>query len=63
MQTLNSGEQYKLTTKTWLTSKGDEVNGKGITPDVEVLLDEKYNTDPTEANDNQLQKAIESVLK
>ena len=63
LQTLNSGEQYKLTTKTWLTSNGDEVNGKGITPDVEVLLDEKYNTDPTEANDNQLQKAIESVLK
>lgn len=63
LQTLPSGEQYKLTTKTWLTSKGKKVNGKGLEPDIEVKLDEKYSKDPTNENDNQLQKAIEAVLK
>ena len=63
LQTLPNGDQYKLTTKTWLTSKGIEINGKGIKPDVEVDLDECYSKEPSAENDNQLQKAIETVLK
>ncbi|MBR3898157.1 MAG: S41 family peptidase [Bacilli bacterium] len=63
LQTLPSGNQYKLTTKTWVTSKGKEVNEKGIEPDIEVSLDENYSNDPKEENDNQLQKAIEEILK
>lgn len=60
--TLSDGEQYKLTTKTWLTSKGVEVDGVGIDPDYEVQLSDEYYEDPTDENDDQLQKAI-SLLK
>lgn len=34
--TLSSGEQYKFTTKEWLTPKGDSINGVGIKPDIEL---------------------------
>ncbi len=63
LQTLPSGGKYKLTTKTWLTSKGKTVDKKGINPDVEVSLDEKYLDDPKDENDNQLEKAIMEVIK
>lgn len=63
LQTLPNGEQYKLTTKTWLTSKGKRIQGKGVDPDIEVDLDEKYYSEPTDENDNQLQKALEEVIK
>lgn len=60
LQTLPNGEQYKLTTTTWLTSKGKSINGAGIEPDINISLDNNDNL--TLENDNQLQKAIE-VLK
>lgn len=63
LQTLPNGEQYKLTTKSWLTSKGKVIDGKGIEPDYKVSLDDKYAEDPSDENDNQLRKAIEVVLK
>ena len=63
LQTLPNGEQYKLTTKSWLTSKGKVIDGKGIKPDYEVSLDDKYLEDPSDENDNQLQKALEIVLQ
>lgn len=63
LQTLPNGEQYKLTTKSWLTSKGKVIDGKGIEPDYKVSLDDKYAEDPSDENDNQLQKAIEIVLE
>lgn len=62
LQTLSNGEQYKLTTKSWLTSKGKKVDKVGITPDYEISLDETYTKNPTDENDNQLQKAI-NILK
>ncbi len=63
LQTLPNGNQYKLTTKTWLTSKGKQIQGKGVEPDIEVELDEKYQSEPTDENDSQLQKAIEEAIK
>lgn len=63
LQTLPDGQQYKLTTRKWLTSKGKIVEGKGIDPDIEIELDEKYSEEPTEENDNQLQKALEEAVK
>ena len=63
LQTLPSGGKYKLTTKTWLTSKGKTVDKKGLEPDIEVSLDKKYLDDPNDENDNQLQKAIMEVIK
>ena len=61
---LDSNEnQYKITTKKWLTPNGNWINEVGVKPDVEVDLDEKYLKEPTKENDNQLQKAIEVLTK
>ena len=59
---LGNGSKYKITIKEWLTSEGNVINGKGLEPDVEVLLSEEYFADPKNETDNQLQAAI-SLLK
>ncbi|MBR4830779.1 MAG: S41 family peptidase [Bacilli bacterium] len=59
---LSNGGMLKYTTEEWLTSKGESINDKGITPDVEVELTEDYLKDPLDKNnDAQLQKAIEVI--
>lgn len=61
VQELNNLEgigEYKITTKKWLTPNGTWVEGVGIQPDLEVLLDETYANNPTDENDKQLQAAI-----
>ena len=57
---LKDGTCVKLTIAEYYTPKGSNINGKGITPDVEVEfeLDEKN----LEA-DNQLEKAVEELKK
>ena len=59
---LSTGSMIKYTTEEWLTSKGNQINKKGIKPDVEVELDSKYFETYEEKDDNQLQKAI-NILK
>ena len=59
LQTLPDGQQYKLTTTTWLTSKGKSINKVGIEPDINITLSDEYIKNPTSDNDNQLQKALE----
>ena len=49
----------KITTETWLTSKGNTINGTGLTPTYEVLLGDDYVNDPADEHDTQLQKAID----
>ena len=56
---LQDGIQYKITTKKWLTPKGNWINGTGVSVDIEEKLSEEYRQNPTDENDNQLQKAIE----
>lgn len=63
LQTLSNGEQYKLTTKTWLTSKGKGIDKKGIEPDYSITLNNEYLENPSDENDNQLQKALEVIFK
>lgn len=60
---LNSGATIKYTTEKWLTPTGKSIDDVGISPTVEVELNEKYYKEPTRENDNQLQKAIEVVIK
>ncbi len=61
---LDNGDQYKITTKKWLSPKGIWVNDKqGIEPDVKVKLNADYLKNPSDANDNQLKAAIELVNK
>ena len=63
LQTLSNGEQYKLTTKTWLTSKGKGIDKKGIEADYSITLNNEYLENPSDENDNQLQKALEVIFK
>lgn len=51
---LGNGAGVHITISKWLTPNGAWINGKGLTPDIEVKLDEK---DPS--RDTQLEKAVE----
>lgn len=63
LKTLPDGEQYKFTTKKWLTPKGNWIHEKGVEVDVEVEFNKDYYDNPTHDNDNQLQEAIKIILK
>ncbi|MCI8445827.1 MAG: S41 family peptidase [Bacilli bacterium] len=60
---LSDGNQYKVTTKKWLTSKGVWIDGTGVKPDIEVELIDRYHETGEEADDNQYQKALEEAAK
>ena len=57
--TLSDGTQYKITIKKWLTPKGNWINNtKGIIPDKEVELEDKYFETLSDEDDTQLKYAI-----
>lgn len=62
--TLTDGSGLKITTNEYFTPNRNKINKVGITPDVEVKLDEKLQGQLVieEKDDTQLQKAIE-ILK
>lgn len=60
---LENGGEYKFTTKKWLTPNGNWIHKIGITPDIEVELDNTYYENPIEENDNQLQEAIRYLTR
>ena len=62
--TLTDGSGLKITTNEYFTPNRNKINKVGITPDIEVKLDEKLQGQLTveEKDDTQLQKAIE-ILK
>ena len=59
---LSNGSSIKFTIESWLTSKGIQVNGVGITPDVYEEQNPVYYVEYLEEDDTQLQTAI-SLLK
>ena len=61
--TLSSGATIKYTVQKWLTPNGTWINEVGVTPNIEVELEEAYFNEPTEANDNQLQTALDELTK
>lgn len=63
LKTIVTGDQYKVTTKKWLTANGNRIDGVGIEPDVNVSLTEEYIQNPSDDTDSQLQKAIEILKK
>ena len=63
LMNLSNGSEYKITTKKWLTPKGNWINKVGVKPDYEVSLNKEYMEEQTEENDNQLQKALEVLSK
>ena len=63
---LGGGSVLRLTTERWLTPNGDQITGKGITPDEIVNLPELKpdetpitGSDPDDPRDTQLRRAIE----
>ena len=63
VQPYNENTGFKLTTSQYFTPNGVNIHGIGIEPDVVIELDEAYYEieNPTDADDNQLQKAIEII--
>ena len=60
--TLSDGNQYKITTKKWLTPKGNWINdSSGVIPTIEEKMNEEYYETYDEEFDNQLKKAIEFI--
>lgn len=59
---LEDGSGLKITTSTYYTPSGKNINGKGISPDITLEVPEKYKENPVsqipENEDNQLQKAL-----
>lgn len=58
LHSLTNGDEYKFTTKKWLTPKGNWVHNNGIKPKIEVTLSKEYYGNPVEENDNQLRTAL-----
>lgn len=56
---LSNGDEYKFTTKKWLTPSGKWVHKQGIEPKLETTLGQTYYENPTDENDNQLRVALE----
>lgn len=61
--TLTDGSGLKITTNEYFTPNHSKINEIGITPDIEVKLDDslKGELDIEESKDTQLQKAIETL--
>lgn len=60
---LSNGTIIKYTIETWQTSKGKNIDQKGVKPTIEVKQSEEYYKTMKYENDTQLQKAIELLLK
>lgn len=60
---LNTGGMIKITSEKWLTPNGNTIHEVGVSPTIEVKLSDEYKENPTEENDNQLQKALELLSK
>ena len=62
MVNLSDGKQYKITVKKWLTPKGNWINDtKGIKPDIDVDLSDKYYETGEIQDDTQLQAAFDYI--
>ena len=63
MVSLDANNKYKITTKKWLTPKGNWINDtEGIVPDIEVDT-EAISFGNIEYDDTQLKRAIEELTK
>lgn len=60
---LKEGAGLHVTVAKWILPKGDWINGKGITPEVEVINNLPEGNTLTKEFDQQLEKAIEILIK
>ncbi|OGK24669.1 hypothetical protein A3A46_01385 [Candidatus Roizmanbacteria bacterium RIFCSPLOWO2_01_FULL_37_13] len=60
---LKGGAGIHITVAKWILPKGDWINAKGIEPDIKVENKPKDGNSLTRENDQQLEKAIEQLIK
>lgn len=60
MHTLPNGASIKITIGQWFPPSGEDINHKGIAPDIEVKLDQEA---LAEGTDNQKNRAVEEMKK
>ena len=60
---INDDSMIKYTTAKWLTPAGDCIDGVGIAPDINVELTLEEGVILTDANDTQLERAINEITK
>ena len=60
---LSNGSTIKYTIERWLTSKGKEIDGKGLKPTITVEQNKDYYKNKTDKLDSQLGEAINFLLK
>lgn len=60
---LLDGSMIKYTTQKWLTPLGNSINETGVEPTNVVKLSDEYYSNPSMENDNQLQEAINLLIK
>ena len=60
---INDNSMIKYTTAKWLTPAGDCIDGVGIAPDIKVELTLEEGVILTDANDTQLERAINEITK
>ena len=58
---LSDGSMIKYTIENWLTPDGSWIDGLGVAPTHEVMMETSYYDNPIFENDNQLQKALDLV--
>jgi carboxyl-terminal processing protease len=61
IRTLPGGAELRLTIARWYTPANANINGEGLAPDIEVILDPPNALLGSEA-DNQLQRALEYII-
>ena len=60
---LLDGSMIKYTTQKWLTPSGESINEVGVTPTNVVELSDAYYSNPSIDTDNQIQEAINLLIK
>lgn len=60
---LLDGSMIKYTTQKWLTPNGNSINEVGVVPTNIVELNDEYYTNPSIDTDNQIQEAINLLIK
>lgn len=60
---LSNGASIKYTIEQWLTPNGNSINGKGVSPDLDIDLNSEYYQTFEKEDDNQLQAAINELVK
>lgn len=61
--TLPDGSMVKYTVQNWLTPDGNWINEVGLEPTDIVEISDEYLKNPVKENDNQLNRAIEFIIK